>query len=116
MHRILAEAGDASAFPTAAHLASYAGLTPTTRRSGTSVRGEGPPRGSNKTLKRALFLTSFASLSSPESRTYYDRKRAENKRLNAALICLSTIKFFGSGEDLVTGPATPGHPDTMSGV
>ncbi|MGW0745853.1 IS110 family transposase [Streptomyces sp. NPDC002817] len=87
--RILAEVGDASAFPTAAHLASYAGLTPTTRRSGTSIRGEGPPRGGNKTLKRALFLASFASLSSPESRAYYDKKRAENKRHNAALICLT---------------------------
>lgn len=87
--RILAEVGDASAFPTAAHLASYAGLTPTTRRSGTSIRGEGPPRGGNKSLKRALFLASFASLSSPESRAYYDRKRAENKRHNAALICLT---------------------------
>lgn len=86
--RILAEVGDASAFPTA-HLASYAGLTPTTRRSGTSIRGEGPPRGGNKTLKRALFLASFASLSSPESRAYYDRKRAEKKRHNAALICLT---------------------------
>ncbi|WP_217558953.1 IS110 family transposase [Streptomyces sp. GbtcB6] len=87
--RILAEVGDASAFPTAAHLASYAGLTPTTHRSGTSIRGEGPPRGGNKTLKRALFLASFASLSSLESRSYYDRKRAENKRHNAALICLT---------------------------
>ncbi|MEU6259750.1 IS110 family transposase [Streptomyces sp. NPDC047043] len=87
--RILAEVGDASAFPTAAHLASYAGLTPTTHRSGTSIRGEGPPRGGNKQLKRALFLASFASLSSPESRTYYDRKRAEKKRHNAALICLT---------------------------
>lgn len=87
--RILAEVGDASTFPTAAHLASYAGLTPTTRRSGTSIRGEGPPRGGNKQLKRALFLASFASLSSPESRAYYDRKRAEKKRHNAALICLT---------------------------
>ncbi|WP_409058833.1 IS110 family transposase [Streptomyces sp. SYP-A7185] len=87
--RILAEIGDAGAFPTAAHLASYAGLTPTTRRSGTSIRGEGPPRGGNKALKRALFLASFASLSTPESRAYYDRKRAENKRHNAALICLT---------------------------
>jgi hypothetical protein len=40
-------------------------------------------------LKRALFLASFASLSSPESRAYYDRKRAEKKRHNAALICLT---------------------------
>ncbi len=87
--RILAEVGDAGAFPTAAHLASYAGLTPTTRRSGTSIRGEGPPRGGNKMLKRALFLASFASLSSPESRAYHDRKRTEKKRHNAALICLT---------------------------
>jgi transposase len=87
--RILAEVGDGSAFPTAAHLASYAGLTPTTRRSGTSIRSEGPPRGGNKMLKRALFLASFASLSSPDSRAYYDKKRAEKKRHNAALICLT---------------------------
>ncbi|MGW6275085.1 IS110 family transposase [Streptomyces sp. NPDC055060] len=87
--RILAEVGDAGAFPTAAHLASYAGLTPTTHRSGTSIRGEGPPRDGNKQLKRALFLAAFASLSSPESRAYYDKKRAENKRHNAALICLT---------------------------
>lgn len=78
--RILAEVGDAGAFPTAAHLASYAGLTPTTRRLGTSIRGEGPPRGGNKVLKRALFLASFASLSSPESRAYYDKKRAVDVR------------------------------------
>ncbi|MFG3289142.1 IS110 family transposase [Streptomyces sp. NPDC048179] len=87
--RILAEVGDAAAFPTPAHLASYAGLIPTTRRSGTSIRGEGPPHGGNKMLKRALFLASFDSLSSPESRAYYDRKRAEKKRHNAALICLT---------------------------
>jgi len=43
-------------FPTAGHLASYAGLAPVTRRSGTSIRGEHPPRGGNKVLKRALFL------------------------------------------------------------
>ncbi|MEU1321220.1 transposase, partial [Streptomyces tibetensis] len=29
--------GDGSSFPTAAHLASYAGLAPATRQSGTSI-------------------------------------------------------------------------------
>lgn len=87
--RLLAVVGDGTAFPTAAHLASYAGLAPTTHRSGTSIRGEGPPRGGNKLLKRALFLASFASLSNPDSRAYYDKKRAEGKRHNAALICLT---------------------------
>ena len=76
-------------FPTAGHLASYAGLAPVTRRSGTSIRGEHPPRGGNKILKRALFLSAFAALSDPVSRTYYDRKRTQQKKHNAALIALA---------------------------
>jgi hypothetical protein len=36
-----------------------------------------------------MFLAAFASLSHPPSRTYYDRKRAEGKKHNAALICLA---------------------------
>mgnify|MGYP000206252763 CR=1 FL=1 len=77
-------------FKDAAHLASYAGIAPVTRRSGTSIRGESPSRRGNKTLKRALFLSAFASINaSPASRAYYDRKRAEGKKHNAALICLA---------------------------
>jgi transposase len=87
--RILLEVGDASAFATSGHLASYAGLAPVTRRSGSSIRGEHPPKSGNKQLKRAFFLAAFASLSHPPSRAYYDRKRAEGKKHNAALICLA---------------------------
>src|SRR3954451_10852225 len=88
--RILLEVGDASSFPTAGHLAAYAGLAPVTRRSGISIRGEHPPRSGNKHLKRAMFLSAFAALrSDPVSRAYYNRKRAEGKRHNAALICLA---------------------------
>ena len=88
--RILLDVGDGSSFPTAGHLAAYAGLAPVTRRSGTSIRGEFPARSGNKHLKRALFLSSFAALrSDPVSRAYYDRKRAQGKKHNAALICLS---------------------------
>lgn len=87
--RILLEVGDGSAFPTSGHLAAYAGMAPVTRRSGTSIRGEHPPRGGNKNLKRAFFLAAFASLHDPASRAYYDRKRAQGKRHNAALICLA---------------------------
>jgi transposase len=86
---ILVEVGDGSMFATAAHLAAYAGLAPVTHRSGSSIRGEHPARGGNKRLKRALFLAAFASLSDPASRAYYDRKRAEGKKHNAALICLA---------------------------
>lgn len=88
--RILLDVGDASLFPTAGHLAAYAGLAPVTHRSGTSIRGEYPARSGNKHLKRALFLSAFAALrSDPASRAYYDRKRAQGKKHNAALICLS---------------------------
>ena len=73
----------------AAHLASYAGLAPVTRRAGTSIRGEHPSRAGNKVLKRALFLSAFAALHDPVSRAYYDRKRAEGKRHNQALIALA---------------------------
>ena len=36
-----------------------------------------------------MFLAAFASLRDPESKTFYDRKRAEGKKHNAALICLA---------------------------
>ena len=39
-------------FATAGHLASYAGLAPVTRRSGSSIRGEHPSQRGNKVLKR----------------------------------------------------------------
>lgn len=87
--RILLEVGDGSAFKTPGHLAAYAGIAPVTHRSGSSIRGEFPARSGNHQLKRALFLSAFAALHHPASRTYYDRKRAEGKKHNAALICLA---------------------------
>ena len=87
--RILAEIGDGSRFADASKLASYAGLAPVTRQSGTSIRGESKSRRGNHRLKNAMFLAAFASLRSPESKAFYDRKRAEGKKHNAALICLA---------------------------
>lgn len=87
--RILAEVGEATAFPSAAHLAAYAGLAPVTRRSGTSIKGEAPSMRGNRALKRALFLSAFALLSHPPSRTYYEWKISEGKRHNQALLCLA---------------------------
>lgn len=87
--KILTIVGDGSAFPTPGHLASYAGLAPVTRQSGSSIKGETHTRRGNHALKSALFLSAFASLSHPPSRTYYDRKRAAGKKHNAALICLA---------------------------
>jgi transposase len=87
--KILTIIGDAAAFPTAGHLAAYAGLAPVTRRSGSSIKGETRSQRGNHALKSTLFLSAFASLADPTSRAYYDRKRAQGKRHNAALICLA---------------------------
>lgn len=48
-----------------------------------------PSRSGNHKLERALFLSAFAALRDPASRTYNDRTRAEGKKRNAALICLA---------------------------
>jgi len=77
-------------FASAASLSSYAGLAPTTRQSGTSIKSERVSHSGNKRLKRALFLSAFASIRfDPTSRAYYDRKRAQGKRHNQALIALA---------------------------
>ncbi|MFD8589993.1 IS110 family transposase [Streptomyces sp. NPDC059637] len=86
---LLATVGDGSSFPTAAHLASYAGLAPATRQSGTSIHGEHAPRGGNRQLKRAMFLSAFAALHDPASRTYYDRCRTRGKTHTQALLRLA---------------------------
>lgn len=65
---VLVRGGDSTAFPTAAHLAAYAGLAPVTRRSGSSIRGESASRRGNKPLKRAPYLSAFASLRDPTQR------------------------------------------------
>lgn len=67
------------------------GPAPVTRRSGSSIRGERVCRTGNKRLKHAMFLSAFASLTDPVSRTYYQRKRDQGKRLGP-------------------GPARPGPP------
>ncbi|MFF3891427.1 IS110 family transposase [Streptomyces sp. NPDC001914] len=87
--RTLIDVGDGSSFPTAAHLAAYAGLAPATRSSGSSIRGEQPSRRGNKQLKRAFFLSAFAALADPASRTYYDKKISQGKHHTQALLCLA---------------------------
>ncbi|MGW5736285.1 MULTISPECIES: IS110 family RNA-guided transposase [Streptomyces] len=87
--RILIDVGDGTNFPSAAHLAAYSGLAPTTRSSGTSIRGEQQSRRGNKQLKRAFFLSAFAALADPASRTYYDKKIKEGKHHTQALLCLA---------------------------
>jgi transposase len=87
--RIAVEIGSISRFRTPAHLAAYAGLGPTPWKSGTSINANLPSRFGNHRLKNALFLAAFASLRHEPSRIYYDRKRAQGKRHNQAVLCLA---------------------------
>lgn len=86
---LLRTVGDGSTFASAAHIASYCGLAPTTRQSGRTIKGEHQARRGNRTLRGALYISAFASLKHPPSRAYYDRKRAEGKSHTAALTCLA---------------------------
>ena len=86
----LVAVGDISAFESADRLAAYAGLVPAARDSGKRVGNNKRMRGGNKVLKRVFYQSAFASLrSAPESRVFYDRKRAEGKRHTQALIALA---------------------------
>jgi transposase len=86
----LVAVGDIRAFESAERLAAYAGLVPAAHDSGKRVGNNKRMRGGNKTLKRVFYQSAFASLrSAPESRIFYDRKRAEGKRHTQALIALA---------------------------
>jgi transposase len=86
----LVAVGDVSAFESADRLAAYAGLVPAARDSGKRMGYHRRMRGGNKTLKRVFYQSAFSSLrGSPESRAFYDRKRAEGKRHTQALIALA---------------------------
>jgi transposase len=82
--------GDICALESADRLAAYAGLVPAARDSGKRIGNNKRMRGGNKVLKRVFYQSAFASLrSAPESRIFYDRKRAEGKRHTQALIALA---------------------------
>ncbi len=88
--RTLAEIGDPARFETGSRLASYAGLSPTDWRSGRSINGAFQHRGGNHRLKNSMFLAAFvATQHDPDARAYYQRKRDEGKKHNAAVICVA---------------------------
>lgn len=88
--RTLAEIGDPNRFETGSRLAAYAGLAPTDWRSGRSINGAFQHRGGNHRLKNAMFIAAFvATQFDPSAKAYYQRKRAEGKRHNAAVICVA---------------------------
>lgn len=103
--RILIDVGDGTRFPSAAHLAAYAGLAPATRSSGSSIRGEQPSRRGNKQLKRAPFLSAFAALAEPPSRTPVPTAATEQP-------LAATPLHAPPGPGVVTGVRWCGHHAT----
>ncbi len=88
--RTLAEIGDPNRFRDGGRLAAYAGFTPVDRQSGSSIRNASKNRAGNHRLKNAMFIAAFvASQHDPAAKAYYQKKRAEGKKHNAAIICLA---------------------------
>lgn len=85
----LVAVGALASFDSADHLAAYAGLIPVARDSGKRTGNVRRMHGGNKVLKRVFYQSAFASLRSPESRAFYDRKRREGKRHHQAVIALA---------------------------
>ena len=84
----IAEAGSIERFPTPDQLAAAAGLVPVLKQSG-KVRYLQRARGGNKTLKRVFFQSAFCSLSHPNSKAFYRRKRDERKTHHQAVLALA---------------------------
>ncbi len=101
-------------FESADRLAAYAGLVPAARDSGKRVGNHRKGRGGNKVLKRVFYQSAFSSMRAvPESRAFYDRKRAEGKRHAQAVIALARRRvnvlwaMLRDGAVYVEGPPRP---------
>ena len=87
---LLVEIGDVSRFPSAGHLAAYAGIAPVSRDSGKSTGNRMRARGGNKRLRKAMYHAAFVSIRCDDrARAFYDRKRSEGKRHHQAIIALA---------------------------
>jgi transposase len=103
--RTLAEIGDPTRFKDGGRLAAYAGLAPVDRRSGKSINNASASRRGNHRLKNAMFLAAFvATQHDPNAKAYYQRKRAEGKGHNAAVICVARRRC-----DLILAMLTTGQ-------
>src|SRR5271169_1837097 len=87
---LAATGGDIAAFGNTDRLAAVAGLAPVPRDSGRISGNLKRPRRYNRRLLRACYLASHIAIrTDTASRIYYDRKRAEGKRHNQAVLALA---------------------------
>lgn len=87
---LLVEIGDVARFPSAGHLAAYAGIAPVSRDSGKSTGNRMRARGGNKRLKKVFYHSAFiASVHDDRAKAFYERKRLEGKHHHQAIIALA---------------------------
>ncbi len=89
--KILAEIGEVDRFPSARHLVSYAGLSPTARNSGGRNRSGKPTKKSNKHLRRYMYLAAMAAVRSKNSvvRKWFDRFIGRGKPFKVAITAVA---------------------------
>ncbi|WP_406086948.1 IS110 family transposase [Kitasatospora purpeofusca] len=82
--------GSLDAFPTSDRLAAFAGLAPAPHDSGKSSGNLHRPQRYHRRLQRVFYTSALISIQrDPNSRQFYDRKRAEGKRHTQAVIALA---------------------------
>jgi transposase len=87
---LAAVGGSLDAFPTADRLAAFAGVCPAPRDSGKVSGNLHRPQRYNRRLQRVFYTSALISIQcDPNSRAFYDRKRAEGKRHTQAVIALA---------------------------
>jgi transposase len=87
---LAATGGDMTFFTTPDRLAAFAGLAPAPRDSG-RIRGNlNRPQRYHRGLNRVFYLSAMNSIQTcPDSRRFYDRKRAEGKKHTQAVLALA---------------------------
>ncbi|MFE1409182.1 IS110 family transposase [Streptomyces sp. NPDC058770] len=87
---LAAVGGSLDAFPTADRLAAFAGVAPAPRDSGQVSGNDHRPTRYHRRLQRVFYTSALISVQhDPNSRKFYDRKRAEGKRHVQAVLALA---------------------------
>jgi transposase len=82
--------GDLSTFNGSDQVAAYAGLAPVPHDSGKRTSNLRRPQRYNRRLRRAMFMSAFTSIRTEgPSRTYYQRKRAQGRHHQQAILALA---------------------------
>lgn len=87
---LAATGGSLDAFPTPDRLAAFAGVAPAPRDSGQVSGNLHRPKRYHRRLQRVFYTSALVSIRcDPNSRRFYDRKRAEGKRHVQAVLALA---------------------------